>query len=369
MFELVVGEVGAILGEFDEQQDFSTLVLDAWLQSTEEARVGAFAALEGQLLAAREQYEDAKAAGRGAVRERARCRLEMGRMQRFVADLLAAEGALVEPIEPEGLEVAGAAAAAAGAGGAGAVPAGLRRDAAAKARSGSASKATGWTASRGCWASGGAGADACLIRSRARRPTPERCWPRTGAGQRHLPPARRRAGLDALPGAGLPLLRRVSDEKRDGVLRSGDEPGDRRAAGRAWRRRPGAVARRLRRRRRRAVAAGRRDAAGGLGPRARARPGCGSALPPRLDGGAGAVRQRACAGGWNATRTGCTPTTTTCTARRCAAPPRCRRTMPRAGARSSASRRSGASTAPSSTTWRTNTRCASRWNGCRRWSW
>jgi hypothetical protein len=28
MFELVVGEVGAILGEIEEQQEFSTLVLD-----------------------------------------------------------------------------------------------------------------------------------------------------------------------------------------------------------------------------------------------------------------------------------------------------------------------------------------------------
>ena len=60
MFELVVGEVGAILGEIDDQQDFSSLVLDAWLQTTEEARAAAFDALEGQLLAARRQYEDAK---------------------------------------------------------------------------------------------------------------------------------------------------------------------------------------------------------------------------------------------------------------------------------------------------------------------
>ena len=35
MFELVVGEVGAILGEFEEQQDFSTLVLEAWLQASD----------------------------------------------------------------------------------------------------------------------------------------------------------------------------------------------------------------------------------------------------------------------------------------------------------------------------------------------
>ncbi|WP_428485602.1 DEAD/DEAH box helicase [Rhodopila sp.] len=60
MFELVVGEVGAILGEVDEQQEFSTLVLDAWLQGTEQARADAFARLENQLLAARQDYDAVK---------------------------------------------------------------------------------------------------------------------------------------------------------------------------------------------------------------------------------------------------------------------------------------------------------------------
>lgn len=60
MFELVVGEVGAILGELDEQQEFSSLVLEAWLQETDAARQAAFATLERQVLAARRQYEDAK---------------------------------------------------------------------------------------------------------------------------------------------------------------------------------------------------------------------------------------------------------------------------------------------------------------------
>jgi SNF2 family DNA or RNA helicase len=60
MFELVVGEVGAILGEIDEQHDFSTLVLDAWLQGTEPARAAAFAKLENQLLAARRDYDGTK---------------------------------------------------------------------------------------------------------------------------------------------------------------------------------------------------------------------------------------------------------------------------------------------------------------------
>jgi len=60
MFELVVGEVGAILGEVDEQGEFSTLVLDAWLQGTEQGRVDAFAQLESQLLAARQHYDGVK---------------------------------------------------------------------------------------------------------------------------------------------------------------------------------------------------------------------------------------------------------------------------------------------------------------------
>ena len=60
MFELVVGEVGAILGEVDEEGEFSTLVLDAWLQGTEQGRTDAFARIEGQLLAAREQYDGVK---------------------------------------------------------------------------------------------------------------------------------------------------------------------------------------------------------------------------------------------------------------------------------------------------------------------
>ncbi len=60
MFELVVGEVGAILGELDEQQEFSSLMLEAWLQETASAREAALAMLERQVLAARRQYESAK---------------------------------------------------------------------------------------------------------------------------------------------------------------------------------------------------------------------------------------------------------------------------------------------------------------------
>jgi superfamily II DNA or RNA helicase len=60
MFELVVGEVGAILGEVDEQQQFPTLVLDAWLHETEQARADAFARIENQLIAARRDYNEVK---------------------------------------------------------------------------------------------------------------------------------------------------------------------------------------------------------------------------------------------------------------------------------------------------------------------
>ncbi len=60
MFELVVGEVGAILGEIQENTDFSAMVLDAWLQSTDDARDHALAALETQITTARRSYEDAK---------------------------------------------------------------------------------------------------------------------------------------------------------------------------------------------------------------------------------------------------------------------------------------------------------------------
>ena len=42
MFELVVGEVGAILGGVEDDHDFSELVLDAWLKTTEATRAEAF---------------------------------------------------------------------------------------------------------------------------------------------------------------------------------------------------------------------------------------------------------------------------------------------------------------------------------------
>ena len=61
MFELVVGEVGAILGGIEDDKDFSDLVLDAWLQTTEATRNEAFELLGRRLDDARSQHEGAKA--------------------------------------------------------------------------------------------------------------------------------------------------------------------------------------------------------------------------------------------------------------------------------------------------------------------
>jgi hypothetical protein len=61
MFELVVGEVGAILGEIEEDGDFAELVLDAWLETTEAGRTEAFGAIGQRLDDARRQHEGAKA--------------------------------------------------------------------------------------------------------------------------------------------------------------------------------------------------------------------------------------------------------------------------------------------------------------------
>ena len=73
MFELVVGEVGAILGEVDEQQDFSTLVLDAWLQSTEQAPRRRLRQTGKPVAGRASRVRGREATRRGVVRERTRC--------------------------------------------------------------------------------------------------------------------------------------------------------------------------------------------------------------------------------------------------------------------------------------------------------
>jgi len=61
MFELVVGEVGAILGGLEEEREFPDLVLEAWLQTTEADRAQAFDALGRRLDDASKQHQGAKA--------------------------------------------------------------------------------------------------------------------------------------------------------------------------------------------------------------------------------------------------------------------------------------------------------------------
>jgi superfamily II DNA or RNA helicase len=60
MFELVVGEVGAILGALEDEREFPDVVLEAWLETTEAARVQAFEALGRQLDDASRQHRGAK---------------------------------------------------------------------------------------------------------------------------------------------------------------------------------------------------------------------------------------------------------------------------------------------------------------------
>ncbi|MCG3163355.1 MAG: RNA polymerase-associated protein RapA [Acidobacteria bacterium] len=61
MFELVVGEIGEILGEMDEEQDFGELVYAAWIETTEAERESAFEQLGERLVEAKQQYEEVKA--------------------------------------------------------------------------------------------------------------------------------------------------------------------------------------------------------------------------------------------------------------------------------------------------------------------
>ena len=60
MFELVVGEIQAILGEMDEDHDLADLVFSAWIAETEAHRDTAFGALEERLLGARDRYREVK---------------------------------------------------------------------------------------------------------------------------------------------------------------------------------------------------------------------------------------------------------------------------------------------------------------------
>jgi SNF2 family DNA or RNA helicase len=59
MFELVVGEMDAILGSADDSQDFAALVLDLWLSHDEARdRERAFDELAARLLVAKQHHQD-----------------------------------------------------------------------------------------------------------------------------------------------------------------------------------------------------------------------------------------------------------------------------------------------------------------------
>ena len=60
MFELVVGEVDAILGELDDQREFAEMVFSAWVETTEQGRISAFATLGERMAAAKGRYEAVK---------------------------------------------------------------------------------------------------------------------------------------------------------------------------------------------------------------------------------------------------------------------------------------------------------------------
>lgn len=60
MFELVVGEIGEILGEMEDEQDFGELVYAAWVETTEAERESAFEQLGERLVEAKQQYEEVK---------------------------------------------------------------------------------------------------------------------------------------------------------------------------------------------------------------------------------------------------------------------------------------------------------------------
>ena len=61
MFELVVGEVGSILGNLEDGDQFESLVLNLWLRSRDEAELDqSFEELGETLLEAQEQYVRAK---------------------------------------------------------------------------------------------------------------------------------------------------------------------------------------------------------------------------------------------------------------------------------------------------------------------
>jgi SNF2 family DNA or RNA helicase len=61
MFELVVGEIGSILGEMDDDADFPQIVFNAWVEATNENRATAFDELGARIAQAKRKYLEVKA--------------------------------------------------------------------------------------------------------------------------------------------------------------------------------------------------------------------------------------------------------------------------------------------------------------------
>ncbi|KAF0250300.1 MAG: SNF2-like protein [bacterium] len=60
MFELVVGEIGSILGEMDEDHEFAEIIFNTWVETTEQQRQANFDILAKRLLEAKLEYEKIK---------------------------------------------------------------------------------------------------------------------------------------------------------------------------------------------------------------------------------------------------------------------------------------------------------------------
>ena len=105
MFELVVGEVGAILGGLEEDRDFADLMLDAWLHTTEASRDRGVRRARPPPARGAGAPRERQGPGRRPVRRRLRDRVRrepMSELRDFVADLLERQGAAVEASDRTG---------------------------------------------------------------------------------------------------------------------------------------------------------------------------------------------------------------------------------------------------------------------------
>jgi hypothetical protein len=107
MFELVVGEVGAILGGLEEDREFADLMLDAWLPRPKRAATRrstpSVGACKRRTSTTREPRSWTNHCSAKTSRPREASR--MSELRDFVAELMESKGAVVEALDPDGLEV------------------------------------------------------------------------------------------------------------------------------------------------------------------------------------------------------------------------------------------------------------------------